>query len=289
MRKSISQEPPSPMENTSYLTDEESKFISNKNAFQSKQDQDSYSNPKLQEDLANYFTRRTLMEKEDNEFKLGQSRSSAEFGQDEKNNKFLITNNTAKPNPHPTQKDTAKFGTRPKSSMHVSIRPFSSLQPKQTEEQISESYKINEMWPSGTKLTKEDARRLRIKKHKKKNLRRKPSAILTQRQIYTQQSNLLLPPMNLKSLKLVKSKKKRNKSTKHQRQSSNEAESTKYSQNKNSYISKVQQNKTLLSMFKIEKPEVERMKQLGVSTLAHKRLMSARTSAPNLYRNKQVD
>ena len=58
----------------------------------------------------------------------------------------------------------------------------------------------------------------------------------------------------------------------------NDAESTNYSKEKSS-LSKIQKNKSLLAMFGLEKPEKEKMKKLGVSTLAgkqKKRIFSAR-------------
>lgn len=58
----------------------------------------------------------------------------------------------------------------------------------------------------------------------------------------------------------------------------NDAESTNYTKEK-SYLTKIQKNKSLLTMFGLEKPDQEQMKKLGVSTLAdkhRKRIFSAK-------------
>jgi len=95
--------------------------------------------------------------------------------------------------------------------------------------------------------------------------------------------------MKLKSMKLLKTNMNKDKSVKKFRTQSNDVESTKYSNHKNSSISKIQKNKTLLSMFGIDKPENERMKQLGISTLANKkRLLSAKSSMPNILHKKNL-
>ena len=147
------------------------------------------------------------------------------------------------------------------------VRPFSSLKAKATQNEgelgsIAVTEHIKEMYPEGnylthphlfhlgTNLIKECAKRLKVKHHKKKLNRRKKSHIMTQREIYTQKTSLL-PPVSTSSMKALKTIRHKNKIIKHQNQQnvtvkpskavkavkhhrarSNDATSTKYSQNR---------------------------------------------------------
>lgn len=83
----------------------------------------------------------------------------------------------------------------------------------------------------------------------------------------------------MKSLKSVKKKEENAKGK------TNDAESTNYTK-KNPSISKVEKNKTLLSMIGMEKPQDEKFKKLGVSTLERRRrLQSAKQTVEKININ----